>query len=247
MAARANAPCFYADDRDAAALTGFLRGNGADVVFCFGWSKLLPRDALDTPPLGAVGFHPAALPANRGRHPLIWALTLGLAETASTFFAMEEDADSGPILSQARVAIESTDYASDLYHKVIDCACRQLSELTRDLAEGRLAKQPQDSDKANNWRKRDTSDGHIDWRMPAAGIYNLVRGLSHPYVGAHCATAAGDVKVWRAEIGPIAARNIEPGKVIDIDGAAIMVKCGDGTIRLTDHEFTTMPREGSYL
>jgi len=41
---------------------------------------------LGIAPLGVVGFHPAALPANRGRHPLIWALFLGLKKTASTFF-----------------------------------------------------------------------------------------------------------------------------------------------------------------
>ena len=28
--------------------------------------------------MGVVGFHPALLPNNRGRHPLIWAKALGL-------------------------------------------------------------------------------------------------------------------------------------------------------------------------
>ncbi len=57
-----------------------------DVIFFFGWSRLIKRPLLDLTPLGVIGFRPAALTANRGRHPLIWALVLGLSETASTFF-----------------------------------------------------------------------------------------------------------------------------------------------------------------
>ena len=41
-----------------------------DVIFCFGWSKLLGDKVLNLASIGVVGYHPAALPANRGRHPL---------------------------------------------------------------------------------------------------------------------------------------------------------------------------------
>jgi len=62
--------------------------------------QINPKESLDLPHLGVIDFHPAALPANRGRHPIIWALVLGLQETASTFFFMDEGADSGDIISQ---------------------------------------------------------------------------------------------------------------------------------------------------
>ncbi len=247
LAAKTNARWLYADDDGEQALIGFLRDCRADVVFCFGWSKLLPREAIEIAPLGAIGFHPAALPANRGRHPLIWALTLGLSETASKFFLMEEGADSGPILSQESVAIEQSDYAADLYAKISEAACRQLAKLASELADGRVVLRTQDPAQASSWRKRGAADGRIDWRMPAYGIYNLVRGLSHPYVGAHCETGHGDVKVWRAEIGPTAPCNIEPGKVVGVDRSEIIVKCGDGTVRVIQHEFPELPRRGCYL
>jgi len=44
-----------------------------EVIFCFGWSSLIKKPLLELAPLGVVGFHPAELPQNRGRHPLIWA------------------------------------------------------------------------------------------------------------------------------------------------------------------------------
>ena len=82
-----------------------------DIIFCFGWSRLLKSNVLNVAPKGVVGYHPATLPANRGRHPLIWALVLGLKQTGSTFFFMDEGSDSGDILSQLQIKITETDDA----------------------------------------------------------------------------------------------------------------------------------------
>ena len=62
--------------------------------------QINPKESLGFVHLEVIGFHLAAMPANRGRHPIIWALVLGLQETASTFFFMDEGADSGDIISQ---------------------------------------------------------------------------------------------------------------------------------------------------
>ena len=69
--------------------------------------------------MGVIGYHPAALPKNRGRHPLIWALVLGLKKTASSFFIMDERADSGDVISQEEIIINDDDDASSLYAKMI--------------------------------------------------------------------------------------------------------------------------------
>ncbi len=113
-----------------------------DVVFCFGWSRLLRLPLLRVAPLGVVGFHPADLPANRGRHPLIWALALGLRQTAATFFFMDESADSGDILIQRRFPIESTDDAGTLYEKMTRCALEQINEFVPRLAAGSFLPHP---------------------------------------------------------------------------------------------------------
>ena len=50
--------------------------------------------------MGVVGYHPAKLPQNRGRHPIIWSLALGLKHSASTFFFIQNGVDNGDIISQ---------------------------------------------------------------------------------------------------------------------------------------------------
>ena len=76
-----------------------------DLIFCLGWSSLLKRSTLDIPKFGVIGYHPSLLPKNKGRHPIIWALALGLKETGSTFFLMNEGVDTGKIINQKRLKL----------------------------------------------------------------------------------------------------------------------------------------------
>jgi len=153
---------------------------------------------LAAAPLGVVGFHPAALPANRGRHPLIWSLALGLEQTASTFFFMDAGADSGDILLRRALAIDPTDDARTLYDKVCACALEQITQFVSQLANGSFAREPQAHAQANIWRKRGMADGKIDWRMSAVSVHNLVRALAKPYVGAHLLSTARTSRSGRA-------------------------------------------------
>ena len=172
-------PSLYADDINATETLTWIQEKSPDVIFCFGWSRLIKEDLLELAPLGVVGFHPAALPANRGRHPLIWALVLGLKKTASTFFFMDAGADTGDILSQQEISITDQDDARTLYDKVIETALVQITKFLPQLATGSFQRIKQKEQYANMWRKRGITDGKIDWRMSAQSIYNLVRGLPH--------------------------------------------------------------------
>ena len=218
-----------------------------DVIFCFGWSHLLKSNLLNLAPLGVVGYHPAALPANRGRHPIIWALVLGLEKTASTFFFMDEGADSGDILSQRSIAITESDDAAHLYQRMTKTAYEQIEEFVPALASGTYQKIQQDHHKASYWRKRGKKDSQMDWRMSAKSIHNLVRGLTKPYVGANFELAGEEIKVWETELAINNEKNVEPGKVILVDEKGVVVKTGEDAIRLLKTEPELNIKQGSYL
>jgi methionyl-tRNA formyltransferase len=247
LAEQAGVPVRTTPDINGAETLDWIRGCAPDVIFCFGWSRLIRASLLKLPRLGVVGFHPTALPANRGRHPLIWALVLGLPVTASTFFFMDEGADSGDILSQVTVPIEPTDDARSLYARVAGVAIEQLRDFLPSLADGSFHRQPQDHRMANVWRKRSIADGRIDWRMAAETIHNLVRGLARPYVGAHFDYDDRAIKVWRTEVEPDVPGNLEPGKVLASDGRGVLVKAGIGSIRLCELDPPITLQPGAYL
>lgn len=249
LASAAGVPCFIAEANEQSQMAEWLSCLAPDVIYCFGWSYLLKKEILSLANLGVVGYHPAALPFNRGRHPIIWALCLGLKETGSTFFFMDEGADSGDVLDQKIVKIDSCDDAKSLYDKLTGVAISQISSFTYKLSQNNFKRYPQDHSKANYWRKRNKDDGLIDWRMSALCIYNLVRALTKPYIGAHCEYLGTDRKVWKIDFSPIDCQyeNYEPGKVIKIKEGMITVKCGEGAVVLVEHEINPLPKEGEYL
>lgn len=235
---------------DLGGLVEFIERVQADVVYCFGWSHLLTSAALNVAPKGVIGFHPAELPKNRGRHPIIWALALGLTETASTFFRMDEGADSGPILSQEKLSISADDDARALYDRIVQIAMKQIAKFTGELADNHEIFQEQDHSLANNWRKRSAKDGLIDWRMGARDVHNLVRALARPYPGAEFTLDDGQrVKVWRTSVfSEQAPPNLESGKVLDVKNGMVLVKCAGGTaVWLRETEPKLKVAVGAYL
>ena len=149
-----NIPFHYENSKNKTESIKFLKKYSPDVTYCFGWSYLLSKDMINVAPIGTIGFHPAPLPKARGRHPIIWALALGLNKTASTFFKMDEGADSGPILNQEEVKIGSDDNAFSLYNKILKISEKQIFEFTLQLAKGNFSFIEQDDSEATYWRKR---------------------------------------------------------------------------------------------
>lgn len=225
----------------------WIQSLNSNVIFCFGWSNLLKIDILNCTDLGVVGYHPSALPLNRGRHPLIWAIVLGLKKTASTFFFMDEGADSGDIISQEEFEIHYEDYAIDVYNRIIKLSKSQIKSFVPQLANGTFRSIKQNHLKANVWRKRGLRDGIINFNSNSRTIYNLIRGLSNPYVGACIMNDGFEVKVWKSKEHEVVCENIEPGKVIDVKDKDILVKTYDGGIWLIEHEFEEIPKIGEYL
>ena len=218
-----------------------------DIIFCFGWSSLIKKELLSLPKMGVLGYHPASLPQNRGRHPLIWALVLGMEKSASTFFFMQEGADAGDILSQKEFEILYGDDAKSLYSKVLKVALDQIEEFLPKLQNNSFKRIKQNHDKANTWRKRGKADGKIDFRMTSNAIYNLVRALTKPYIGAHIEYNEQDISIWKVEEIEFYKENIEFGKVLANDGESITVKTYDKAIRIIEHDFKELPKVGEYL
>jgi len=217
---------------DESALNG-IRAMRPDVILVLGFSQLLPLELLEIPPLGCVGSHPALLPRNRGRHPLIWALVEGLEKSGLTFFYLDEGADSGDILWQREFPIRVEDDAAALYDRIETLAVEGLREFVPQLAAGTAPRTPQDHGKASYWRKRGEADGEIHWAARGMVSYNLIRALTRPYPGAHTWNGARRLIAWRAshpEIGPLEGI---PGTILSVSSEGVRISTGDGAICIT--------------
>lgn len=237
----------YVPDINPETTVKWIKSLNPDLIICVGWSQIICKEILNIPKKGTIGFHPAAIPQNRGRHPLIWALFLGLKRSASTFFFMNKGIDNGDIISQKFFNISRKDNAGSLYKKIVNLAANQIENILIQIKANKLKRIKQNNKKANYWRKRHETDGRIDFRMTSEAIYNLVRALDKPYAGAHIEYKEKSVKVWKVHVKPFPHKNIEPGRILKSKNNSFCVITYDGMIEIHEHEFKLLPKAGEYL
>jgi methionyl-tRNA formyltransferase len=218
----------------------FIKKLKPDYIFCFGWSHILNSDILKIPLKKSLGYHPTLLPRNKGRHPIIWTIILGLKKTGSTFFAMDmkKEVDSGQILSQKNLKVNNSETSTTLYKKLILTAKKQLKYLLDNMEDKKFYKKRANGLFNNYWRKRTFEDGIIDWRSGYKSIIRLVNALKKPYQNASIRYKSKFIQVKDCKLlkyNLINYHNIEPGKILNINKKKnfIDVKCYDKVLRLT--------------
>ncbi|HKG91032.1 MAG TPA: methionyl-tRNA formyltransferase [Gemmatimonadaceae bacterium] len=228
LAERLGVPVVEAPDVNAPEALARLRLLAPDYALVIGWSQLCRAEFLRTPRLGAVGFHPAPLPENRGRAVIPWTILQGRADTGATLFWMDEGADSGDVLLQERFAVAPDETAATLYAKHLAALGRMLDRAIPQLLLGTAPRVPQDHARATYCAKRVRADGLIDWRAPAREVWRLVRAVGDPYPGAFTHLRGRALTVWAADyVGPAPYHGL-PGQVQALGDGGALVQCGDG-------------------
>ncbi|HPX62402.1 MAG TPA: formyltransferase, partial [Deltaproteobacteria bacterium] len=74
---------------------------------------------------------------------------------------------------------------------------------------------------------RKPADGRIDWTQSAVQIYNLIRGVTHPYPGAFTTIGGKKLLIWSA--WPVEGHG-EPGTIVD--RTPLRIGTGDGLLEL---------------
>jgi len=231
-------PVYKPEDVNRRDWVAIFRRLAPDVIFSFYYRKILGREILDIPPLGAFNLHGSLLPAYRGRCPVNWVLVNGETETGVTLHYMVERADAGDIVGQREVPIKFTDTAISLYRKLEEAAGELLMEMLPLIAAGKAPRMPQDPAKASRFGGRKPEDGKIDWTWTARRIYDLVRAVTEPYPGAFTRLPGGEkMIVWWALPEPSGSRGQqEPPGLVEVEEKGVFVQARDGRLSLLDVE-----------
>jgi len=204
-----------------------VRAIGPDFLFSFYYRNMITPAVLEIPKRGAFNLHGSYLPRYRGRVPVNWAVINGESETGATLHHMVEKPDAGAIVDQERVEIAFTDTAFDVFNKVTDAAAAVIARAWPLLREGRAACIPMNLVEGSYFGGRKPADGRIDWTWSATRIYNLVRGVTHPYPGAFSHLDGAKVVIWSA--WPVAGSG-EPGRIVSHH--PFLVGTGEGLLEI---------------
>lgn len=204
-----------------------VREIAPDFLLSFYYRNMIRPEVLEIPRQGALNLHGSFLPKYRGRVPVNWAVINGETETGATLHYMVEKPDAGDIVAREKVAILFTDTAHDVFGKVTDAAVTVISQAWPLLCAGTAARLPMNLQEGSYFGGRKPEDGRIDWTRSAVQIYNLIRGVTHPYPGAFTFLAHRKIIVWQA--WPVEGSG-EAGRIFSTE--PLRVGTGDGLLEI---------------
>ncbi|WP_181777610.1 phosphoribosylglycinamide formyltransferase [Amycolatopsis pittospori] len=139
-AERADVPSFtvrMADHPDRAAwdkaITEAVAAYQPDLVVSAGFMKILGPEFLTRFPGRVINTHPALLPSFPGAHAVADALAMAVKITGSTVHFVDAGVDTGPIIAQEPVIVESDDDENVLHERIKAVERRLLVETIEKL------------------------------------------------------------------------------------------------------------------
>jgi methionyl-tRNA formyltransferase len=206
FAAKHNIPVVKSNHVNDAAVIEAVKAHDIDWLFIIGWSQIASKEVIQSAKIGAIGAHPTLLPVGRGRAAIPWAIIKGLDVTGVSFFKMDEGVDTGLILRQEEVPIQSDETALTLYNKVNTAHETLIKKLFIDLQNDNVEGKVQDESKATYWEGRKPKDGELSETMTVNEVDRLVRATTKPYPGAFIIRGDKKVIIWK---GIISTEKIE--------------------------------------
>jgi methionyl-tRNA formyltransferase len=220
----------YAEDAKAA--KSAIEQARADVMVVAAYGLILPQWVLDAPRLGCLNIHASLLPRWRGAAPIHRAIAAGDRETGVTIMQMDAGLDTGAMLLAERIPVQGDDSTGSLHDKLAALGAALVVQALALAQDGRLKPVRQPEAGVTYAHKVDKKEASIDWSEPAEVIARRIRAFD-PFPGASSALGGEQIKLWRAQAIGGADSDGRPGTITAVSPDGIDVRCGQGTLRVT--------------
>lgn len=145
--------------------------------------RMLPKVVWQLPEFGTFNLHASLLPQYRGAAPINWAIINGDKITGVTTFFIEEKIDTGEIILQEEIFIESNDTAGTLHNRLMNLGSKVTLATVKLIENDQVVTTPQTTNELKEAPKIYAETCQINWNDSLENIQNFIRGLS-PYPAA---------------------------------------------------------------
>jgi natural product biosynthesis luciferase-like monooxygenase protein len=217
-----------------------MRRQPFDYLFSIVNYRLLPKDLLVLPRMGAVNFHDSLLPKYAGAYAPAWAIMSGETVHGVTWHAMTDVVDAGDILSQQQFEISAGETAHSLNVKCFEAGLVSFKELIHRLAGDGVT--PLNQDLAERtyfpFYLRPPGACILAWNYPALDIEASVRALefgpiSNPLGRAKIAVRDELILVGQVHVLGTASGKT-PGTVVSVTNDSISVATSDQDLAVSN-------------
>jgi methionyl-tRNA formyltransferase len=140
--------------------------------------RMLPKAVWKMPNLGTFNLHASLLPAYRGAAPIHWAIINGEIKTGVTTFFIDDKIDTGEIILQKEIAVNSDETVGSLHDKLMFLGAELVIKTVDLISEGSITTKKQPELEEKSAPKLNPENTKIDWSDSLDNIYNKIRGLN---------------------------------------------------------------------
>ena len=221
-------PVYKANSMDTDCLS-WIRSLEPDIGVVVAYGTIFDSDVLAVPRYGWLNLHYSLLPALRGPAPVQNAILRGLRETGVTVFRLDRGIDTGPIVAQEEVSIDSTENSGELLEKLSQVGEELISNVLSDMTPN-LAGATNQPDLAPDQiaRKPSRESARLDFSSKSIELSALVRAMN-PEPMAWFEFEGKSVRVLSA----IPSSNrVDPVGLVKIIQNDLVVACSEGSLVL---------------
>lgn len=154
----------------------------ADVLLLGTWGEKLSKEIIDTPVIASVNAHPSFLPKYRGPNPYLQTILHRENKSGITFHLIDENFDTGAILSQREIQILPNETSKELKERTVFQARLMVAELLKKLEFGLVIPIEQNLKNATYFPNITDDDKMLDFKNESAEqIHARIRAL-HPWL-----------------------------------------------------------------
>jgi methionyl-tRNA formyltransferase len=202
-----------------------------DLFAVVAFGAILAPALLRVPRLGSINLHGSLLPDYRGAAPVQRALMDGRCGTGVTTLWMDEGVDTGDMILQRWMAIEPADNAGTLAARLAEFGAPLLADSLTLAHAGRAPRLPQDRAAGSYAKKLAKRDGAVNWERAADQVWHAQRAVT-PWPGAFTEMRGRRVVVVTSRPYHRLVTGAQPGDVIEIGAAGVVVACAPGALEL---------------
>ncbi len=207
-----------------------LKDLNIDIGICCSYNKKFPKEFLNIPKDGIINCHPSLLPLYRGANPYSAVIINDETETGITLHYMDENFDTGNIITQYTVPIDKNETMGTLFNKLNYLSCDIIvNTLKKYEYEDKLDSTPQDKGNypyAPNINPA-KADNYINWDLDAFSIERFIRALN-PFIHATSTYRGITIRIHTAFIKNKKIK-CKPGSICDINDY-IGIAANDGIV-----------------
>jgi methionyl-tRNA formyltransferase len=185
-----------------------------ELIIVSAYGQILPQKILDIPAYGCLNIHASLLPRWRGAAPIQAAILNGDEETGISIMLMDAGLDTGPVLSQTKLTIETNETAGDLSDRLAAVGADLLIKTLPDYLKGEIKPTPQDDSLCTYAPMIKKSEGALDFSKTSTQLSNQVRAFE-PWPTSYFSWDGQRIVVKKAYAK--SWKNMEPGHVFLVD------------------------------